>query len=174
MTVLEPAIESGLIVDAVLSQSEGQAQDFWNLREANEALAVQFSSILGFDVSLPRVNMQDFVDSCEARIARVYPTAGMLCFGHLGDGNLHLAVTDSDPEQFDPAGVKSLVLGIVGTLGGSISAEHGVGTDKLAYLGLTRSPTEISTMRLIKQALDPNGILNPGKLIPPIDDVKVT
>lgn len=159
---LEPAMECGLIQDAVLAQSEAQAQDFWNIREANEALPTRFPYLLGFDVSLPAREMQGFVQRSEAEIVAAIPTARALCFGHLGDGNLHLAITGATPEE---AGrLKGLVLGIVGQLGGSISAEHGVGTDKLAYLSLTRSKAEIDTMRRIKRALDPNGILNPGKL----------
>jgi D-lactate dehydrogenase (cytochrome) len=164
LAALEPAIESGLIQDAVLAQSEAQAQQFWDLREANEALPTRFGFLLGFDVSLPAVAMQDFVQRCEAGIAATIPPAQSLCFGHLGDGNLHLAITGAKPE--DAGRIKDFVLGIVGQLSGSISAEHGVGTDKLAYLGLTRSAAEIDVMRRIKRALDPNGILNPGKLLP--------
>lgn len=167
LNALEPSVEAGLISDAVLSQSEGQAQDFWTLREANEALVTTYEDILGFDVSLPGDRMQAFVENCETEIASAFPEAGVLCFGHLGDGNLHLAITGTHAGQFDHTAVKTLVLETVGRLGGSISAEHGVGTDKLAYLGLARSPAEIETMRRIKRALDPNGILNPGKLIPP-------
>lgn len=162
LEALEPAMECGLIKDAVLAQSEAQAQEFWDIRETNEALPVHFPWLLGFDVSLPAREMQGFVQRCEAEIAAAIPTARALCFGHLGDGNLHLAITGATPE--DSGRLKALVLGIVGQLGGSISAEHGVGTDKLAYLGLTRSEAEIDTMRRIKRALDPNGILNPGKL----------
>jgi FAD/FMN-containing dehydrogenase len=163
LTALEPAMENGLIKDAVLAQSESQAQDFWNLREANEALPARFPRVLGFDVSLPASAMQAFVQRCETDIAAACSDAQTFCFGHLGDGNLHLAVTGTTPEE---AGrIKWLVLDGVGRLGGSISAEHGVGTDKLAYLGLTRSDAEIATMRRIKHALDPNGILNPGKLL---------
>lgn len=163
LDALEPAMESGLIEDAVLAQSEAQARQFWDLREANEALPTRFSYLLGFDVSLPAVAMQDFVKRCEACISAAIPAAQALCFGHLGDGNLHLAITGARPEEARQ--LKDLVLGIVGQLGGSISAEHGVGTDKLAYLGLTRSDAEIAVMRRIKRALDPNGILNPGKLL---------
>lgn len=164
LAALEPAMDSGLIKDAVLAQSDAQAQQFWDLREANEALPTRFSFLLGFDVSLPAVAMQDFVQRCQASIATIIPTAQSLFFGHLGDGNLHLAITGTKPKEADQ--LKDIVLGIVGQLGGSISAEHGVGTDKLAYLGLTRSDAEIDTMRRIKRALDPNCILNPGKLFP--------
>lgn len=163
LAALEPAMESGLIDDAVLAQSEAQARQFWDLREANEALPNRFGFLLGFDVSLPAATMQDFVQRCEAGIAAAVQSAQSLCFGHLGDGNLHLAITGATPG--DAGRIKDLVLGIVGQLGGSISAEHGVGTDKLAYLGLTRSDAEIEAMRRIKRALDPNGILNPGKLL---------
>ena len=161
IAALQPAMESGLILDATLAQSEAQAQVLWALRDANEALGTHFSGLIGFDVSLPRSEMQTFVDQCEAHLA-----TGTLCFGHLGDGNLHLVVTDA------PAGsagdIKDTVLAITGALGGSISAEHGVGTDKRDHLHLTRSPVEIAVMHQIKAALDPKGILNPGKLLPPV------
>jgi len=166
LTALHPALEEGLIEEAVLSQSETQAQAFWNIREANEALATRFPVLLGFDVSLPQSAMAEFVATCGEDLAKRQPEAPLLCFGHLGDGNLHLAVPDCGGPGFDRDAIKRFVLETAGRLGGSISAEHGIGTDKRAYLGLTRSAAEIDLMRRIKRALDPKGILNPGKLLP--------
>lgn len=166
LTALEPAMEDGLIEDAVLSQSEAQAEAFWDIREANEALPVRYPGLLGFDVSLPQAQMQGFVKACESALGTHLPGAPLFVFGHLGDGNLHLGVAGTGQAGFDSGRIKSFVLETAGRLGGSISAEHGIGTDKRAYIGLSRSPAELDTMRRIKAALDPNGILNPGKLLP--------
>lgn len=168
LSALEPAMENELIQDAVLSQSEAQAQTLWDIREANEALNTQYHDIIGFDVSLPRAQMQGFHDECLSAISLRASGAQMMCFGHLGDGNLHLAVIFDESTSRDSAEVKSLVLTAAGARGGSISAEHGIGTDKLAWLHLSRSPAEIGMMRRIKAAIDPNNILNPGKLLPPV------
>ena len=166
LAALEPAMEDGNIKDAVLSQTEAQAQDFWNIREANEALPTKYPGMLGFDVSLPRTRMQDFIEACSRALGDRPSSEPLLIFGHLGDGNLHIGVPDPERVGRGRYWVKSVVLETVGHLGGSISAEHGIGTDKRAYLGLTRSAEEIETMRRIKRALDPKGILNPGKLLP--------
>lgn len=168
---LEPCMDAGLIEDAVLSQSEAQAQALWDIREANEALNTKYSNIIGFDISLSREQMQGFHDECVAGLSRLAPCSRMMCFGHLGDGNLHLVVILDETPEMEPTEVKSLVLTATGARGGAISAEHGIGTDKLAWLYLSRTPAEISIMRRIKAALDPNNILNPGKLLPPVSSV---
>lgn len=162
LEALEPTMKNGLIEDAVLSQSETQAQAFWDIREANEALSTRFEQLIGFDISLPRQRMQDFVETCREQM----PSAPWLCFGHLADGNLHLAFPLADGSAREATQIKKTVLESAGGLGGSISAEHGIGTDKLPYLSLSRSEAEIATMLRIKQALDPHGVLNPGKLLP--------
>ncbi|WP_180957700.1 FAD-binding oxidoreductase [Neptunicoccus cionae] len=168
LTALVPWMENGVIEDAVLSQSEAQAQALWDIREANEALSTKYRNIIGFDVSLPRAQMQAFHDECIDALARLAPGSQMMCFGHLGDGNLHLAVILDGAPDADATTLKSRILTAAGARSGAISAEHGIGTDKLAWLHLSRSPEEIGMMRRIKTALDPKNILNPGKLLPPV------
>ena len=159
-------LQNGLLEDAVISRSEKQAETFWKIREANESLPSRFSSIIGFDISLPAKNIREFMDANYQMLQRKYPNANLLCFGHIGDCNLHLAVASNEGEEFDHSWIKGTVLGLTGEFGGAISAEHGIGADKLEFLNLTRSQSEIDLMLKIKRALDPQGILNPDKLFP--------
>jgi FAD/FMN-containing dehydrogenase len=135
----------------------------WRYREAHtEAI-----NLLGLphklDVTLPASALAAFVDAVRARVLAVQPSAQVWLFGHAADGNLHVNVTGVDraDERIDAA-----VLGLVAEQGGSISAEHGIGTAKKRWLHLNRSAAEIAAMRAIKQALDPAGILNPNVLLP--------
>jgi len=166
LALLETLMEQGLVLDAAIAQSEGQCQTFWALRDANSELQQYYGKLVGFDVSLMPNAMVGFLEACRDRLRAIEPSIELLCFGHLGDGNLHLvAVLDKAP-RIDSHDVKDCVLGTVRDWHGSISAEHGIGIDKLAHLPLSRSPQELALMRRIKDALDPRWILNPGKLLP--------
>ncbi|MDP9073782.1 MAG: FAD-binding oxidoreductase, partial [Actinomycetota bacterium] len=116
------------------------------------------------DVSLPLARLAGFVPAVHQVVARAAPGAQVVLWGHAGDGNLHVNVVGPDPE--DDA-VDDAVLRLAASMGGSISAEHGIGRAKLAWLGLTRSEADIAVMRSIKRALDPAGLFNPGVLLPP-------
>lgn len=165
-TLLEQAFEESLISDAVLASSESQRQAIWAIREDIEVLVRDLAPMFSFDVSLPIPAMEAYVADLETQLAAAFPEVGrMVTFGHLGDGNLHIMVTVRDASRESRRRVEQLVYAPLAEIGGSISAEHGIGLEKRDYLHVSRSEAEIATMRLLKQALDPRGLLNPGKVL---------
>jgi len=118
-----------------------------------------------FDVSAPLTAMDAYVRGVRQAITRAWPDARFFAFGHLADGNLHFAISAGQPGGEDKARVENLVYGPLAAIGGSVSAEHGIGLEKKRYLGICRSEAEIELMRSLKRALDPKGILNPGRVI---------
>jgi FAD/FMN-containing dehydrogenase len=116
------------------------------------------------DVTLPFDQLVDFERAVRARLNEVAPRARVVCFGHLGDGNLHINILGPPPDDFE---VDAAALALVAAMGGSISAEHGIGIAKRAALERSGNPADIAAMRAIKLALDPLGILNPGVLVAP-------
>ncbi len=156
---LERAIEDGLVTDAVLSQSEREFRTLWALRDDCNTYLFQLGPMLSLDVSLPLPRMGEFLAEARRAQAAADASARDYVFGHLGDGNLHYCALTGKPDA-----VSAAVFGCVARCGGSISAEHGIGVDKKGYLGLSRSESEIAAMRRLKAALDPNGILNPGRI----------
>jgi FAD/FMN-containing dehydrogenase len=156
-------LESGDATDVVLAQSSRQRTEIWRIREATEPEMGLFKVMVDFDVSLPIAAMEAFAEETEALLAREVPEAlGLHIIGHLGDGNLHVTTGLATPER--KPDVQRLVYGLIRRHRGSISAEHGIGLSKKMFLDHSRTPQEIATMRLLKAALDPNGILNPGKI----------
>lgn len=158
--LLEQAHESGDIVDAVVPKSESERDALWAIREQFEAAQPAYL----YDVSLPMKAMSSYVDKLEAGLNAWRPDAECNVFGHIADGNLHIFVKPFDDgahhEDSD-----DIVYGCLEGLGGSISAEHGIGIEKKQWLGETRSAAEIQMMRSLKNLLDPRNILNPGKVI---------
>jgi FAD/FMN-containing dehydrogenase len=162
---MESALEQGLIVDAAIAQSESDCADFWALRDDVEQVLGRGAPIL-FDVSLPIAQMEAYTEQLRAALADTLGAEHQLyIFGHLGDGNLHITVTVPPAEyaRLRPQ-VESLVYTPLAAIGGSVSAEHGIGLEKKPWLALCRSTADLNLMRTLKQALDPLGILNPGKL----------
>lgn len=155
-------MEVGLVLDAALAASEAQAERFWRLREANAELYRHFPHLLGFDLSIDPGRMEDLIAGVAASLAAPQEA---LWFGHMGDANLHLAVTGVDAAAAKD--VKRCVYDAVRDLEGSVSAEHGIGAEKLDWLGHTRTAAEIALMRSLRTLLDPNGIMNPGRTVPP-------
>jgi len=149
--------------DVVVALDAADRARFWSYRER----AAEATSVLGvphrFDVSVPMGGWDAFVTDMTARLDGLADVTEVLVFGHLADGNLHVEVLGPDPDD-ERADV--VVLTTVADHHGSISAEHGVGRAKAAYLHLTRSPAEIAAMRAVKAALDPHGLFNPGALLP--------
>jgi len=135
----------------------------WRWREAHPEAAAALGVVLKFDVTLPAAAIAEFCAVAAERLAAGWPGATTLFYGHVGDGNIHVNVVGPDP---DDNAVDDVVLDLVVGLGGAISAEHGIGVAKKAWLGCDRSAAEVAAMRAIKHALDPDGILNPGVLLP--------
>lgn len=161
--LMESALEKELLLDATIAQSKAQAMSLWKIREAPTEFYAYMKPPINFDVSIPLSRIDDFVQSCNQAIAQRWPGHLTVCFGHVGDGNLHIS-TDGQTVDGDEKGVEEIVYRIVSDYAGSSSAEHGIGLHKKPYLGTTRSIQEIQAMKSIKQALDPLNIMNPGKI----------
>ncbi|MFC5521132.1 FAD-binding oxidoreductase [Polaromonas jejuensis] len=167
-TALGEAMDQGIVLDAVVAQSQAQALSLWRIREATAEFPTHLVPI-NFDVSLPIDQIGDFAEQCVSALTARWPDQRTLRFGHLGDGNLHLT-TDArslgaslTPEQAAHE-VEEMVYALLAQRGGSISAEHGIGLHKKPYLQASRTPAELAAMRAIKLALDPLNLLNPGKI----------
>ena len=169
-SMLEAALEETNILDAAVAQSETQSRAFWSLREfISEAQAHEGPNIK-HDVSIPISRISEFIATTDAELERAYGGLRMVTFGHLGDGNLHYNV--SAPEEVAPdvfvthtAAINRIVHDNVARFGGSISAEHGLGQLKRDEIQRYKSPLELELMRKLKRALDPHGIMNPGKVL---------
>ena len=169
---LATAADLGLVTDAAIAASGSQAQALWALREnISEAQRIEGVSIK-HDVSVPVSRIPEFLECAGAALRQRWPDVRIVAFGHIGDGNLHYNL--SKPEAGDNASfiastpeVNRVVHDLVHTLGGSISAEHGLGQLKREEIARYKSPLELELMRSIKQALDPRALMNPGKVLPP-------
>lgn len=161
--------EAGLVSDGVIAQSEAQADALWAVRENIPEANRRIGSVSSHDISVPLSRIPDFIDTATAAL-NAMGDYRINCFGHVGDGNLHYNVfpqpgrTRADHETERP-GIKRLVHDIVDGMGGSISAEHGIGRLKVDDLERYGDPVKLAAMRAIKDALDPNGILNPGAVL---------
>jgi FAD/FMN-containing dehydrogenase len=160
-SVLAEALEDGLAGDAVLSSSGRDFEALWALRDGISDYVYAQKQSYGFDIGMPIGEMETFLGNASKRVAAVDPQARIFVFGHLGDGNLHYIVESS--EGSDLAGA---VLSSVADVGGTISAEHGIGVDKKDWLHLCRSDADLAVMMRLKRAMDPAGILNPDRVIP--------
>ncbi len=162
--LLADCLDDGVIVDAVLASSGAQRQELWAMRDDVEQLQ-RLGEGCTFDVSMRVSHMQAYVDEVNARMGRRFEDYHLITFGHMGDGNLHFyAAVGSYSPQIRHR-IEAAVYEPLAAIGGSVSAEHGVGLEKKPWLGICRSPNEIALMRQLKHALDPKGILNPGKII---------
>ncbi|WP_144108100.1 FAD-binding oxidoreductase [Paraburkholderia sp. BCC1886] len=162
-TALTDALEAGAIRDAVIAQSVADVRALWAIRECTAEFPVRLDPI-NFDVSLPIGGIGAFVDQCRAELDRRWPGNESYFFGHIGDSNLHITMDANSVPGVDHHAVYAFVYGMLGPLHGSVSAEHGIGLLKREFLPISRSPAELAAMVAIKHALDPHGILNPGKL----------
>lgn len=164
MRIVEDGWESSVIADAVIAQSLKQTESFWAMRDDIDALVAALKPVFMYDVSLPQVDMAHYVSELEEDMTRRWPGAAMVVFGHIGDGNLHIFATTGDAA--DHHAVDAMVYRGLERIGGSISAEHGIGIEKRDHLKVSRSPEEIALMVGLKRALDPRCTLNPGKVLP--------
>ena len=169
--LLEAALAKGCISDAVVAESLAQARQLWHVRESIPLAQAEEGLNIKHDISVPVSRIPEFVRSTDALLKQALPGVRLVNFGHLGDGNLHYNV--QAPAGVDAAVfmreredvVNTLVFDAVQRFGGSISAEHGVGTLKVSKLEQHKSPVALSLMRSIKTALDPHNLMNPGKLL---------
>ena len=163
-SALAGALESELITDAAIARSGHERQAFWAIRDGVGEIMPALAPYVPLDVSMDIAAMPRFLEAFDRALAADLPNSLNLVFGHLGDNNLHLFVTTGNEAENDK--VVELAYRLVGACGGSISAEHGVGSLKRDFLHHSRTPQEIDLMGRLKQALDPRGILNPGRVIP--------
>ena len=169
--LLEAALEGGLIVDAAVAESQAQSKALWHLRESIPLAQSQQGLNIKHDIALPVSAMAAFVEATDAALAAAFPGVRMIDFGHLGDGNLHYnvqapdGVAAADFLAAHEAAINQLVYDAVGRVGGSISAEHGIGRFKREDLAARKSPVALDLMRAIKKALDPQGLMNPGCML---------
>ena len=169
--LLGAALEQGGIGDAVIASSEAQAQSFWKLRDSISEAERTEGQTLAHDISVAVDRMPAFLLDAAARVERAFPGVVASGFGHLGDGNIHFHVRAAGHERsdwYETEGKKitCFVDDLVTEAGGSISAEHGIGQLKRAEFGRLGPAARIHALRAIKHALDPLGIMNPGKLVP--------
>jgi FAD/FMN-containing dehydrogenase len=174
--LLESAFEQGLVEDATIAANEAQAEQFWLLRDEIAPAERALGPAMQHDISVPVARMAEFVTEAVPALEQRFPGVTAVAFGHLGDGNVHFhalapkgAVRGEWEEQVGKS-ISTFVHDLVTRWGGSISAEHGIGQmkrDELARLG---DPVQLTLMRTIKHALDPQGLLNPGKLVSPEGD----
>ncbi len=144
--------------------SYGDVAAFWATRDACSEFGSRLGAHVAFDIGLPVARMDEFVQACRASLSDRVPNAFSVYYGHIGDGNLHLVALSRGADRQPMSEISAAVYETVRAFGGTISAEHGIGTLKKPYLGNTRSPQEIALMRKLKAALDPQGILNLGKV----------
>ncbi|MBS4047104.1 MAG: FAD-binding oxidoreductase [Alphaproteobacteria bacterium] len=170
--VLAEGFEKGLVLDAAIAQSDSQRAAFWKLRELLSSSQKPEGGSIKCDISVPVSKMADFIEQATKAVENYLPAARVVCFGHIGDGNVHFNV--SQPIGWERLeflkhwdAVHQIVHDITYGMQGSISAEHGVGRMKIDEIVHYKSPVEIEMMRKIKRAFDPDNILNPGKVVWP-------
>lgn len=164
--LLEEALEAGWVQDTVVAQSLKERQAFWRLRDAVSEFPLMWSPYCGYDVSLSIGSIDRFVAELQLALRVRFPHCEHVHFGHIGDSNLHVGVhLDKQWGTFPEADIDDCVYGLLRTYGGSVSAEHGIGQHKKAYLGHSRTPQELALMRTLKHAVDPKNLLNRGKVL---------
>ncbi len=157
-------LEKEVVADAAVATSEADVLAFWAIRDAPGEYPKFIPNHVGYDVSFSISDVGDAAARCEMRLRERWPTALVMIYGHLGDGNLHIVVDVPGAGKTLHGKIDDVIYGVTREYHGSVSAEHGIGTKKKAYLGVTRNDADIAAMRAVKAALDPDGILNPGKI----------
>ena len=170
LAYLDAASNSGLISDAVIADSSAQEQNLWDLRDELPPMRVFDAYLLKYDLAVPPDRIAEFHGAIRELIEATVPGALPYAFGHVGDGNLHLTVWPATSEpgllEAKEAELFGLIDDLVWSFGGTISAEHGIGQELRARIVGQKQPVEFEMMRAIKVLFDPQGILNPGKLLP--------
>jgi len=168
--ILEFGFEKGFVLDAVVATSESQRRQMWDMREGALDVITTAGTRIGFDISLPLDKIQNFVEEMKLNTESIISGLQMCHMGHLGDGNLHYSIfppeNNVDSLLKNAAQIKSVVYDSIEKYGGSFSAEHGIGSNKLSAMAKYKDPVALEIMKAIKNTLDPKNIMNPGKLIP--------
>jgi FAD/FMN-containing dehydrogenase len=170
--ILEGALETGLIADATIAASESQAEAFWLIRDSIAPAEREFGPAVQHDISVAVERMPDFVEQAIGAVEARFAGTKAIAFGHLGDGNVHFHVLGPEGARqgewqlHEGKEISAFVYELVTSWKGSISAEHGIGQAKLKEFGRLGDPVALGMLRAVKQALDPRGLLNPGKLVP--------
>ena len=162
--VLIQAVDKGLAADCIVAMSAHERAAIWATRDDVDQFH-QYRPWFGFDVSMPIRHMESYVMEVRVQLDAAWPKNVTFIFGHMGDGNLHLNIHVGRGDEESRRRVEEVVYGGLKERNGSVSAEHGIGLEKRAYLGLCRTEPEIELMRTLKHAIDPKGILNPGKIL---------
>lgn len=164
--ILAGLFESGAVLDATVAQNEAQRKAMWERREAAAEVALTHKPLINHDIAVPLDKVATFIEAMEQRLPLIDAGAKPMIVSHLGDGNVHYAVwgKSQDPEVHDA--ITEAVEDETLKLGGSFSAEHGIGVSKLPSMARRKDPVSIAAMKAIKAALDPNNIMNPGKVLP--------
>jgi FAD/FMN-containing dehydrogenase len=169
--LLAHALDQGVITDAVVAESTAQSRALWHVRESIPLAQAEEGLNIKHDIALPVSRIPSFVAATDGQLQTAFPGARLVNFGHLGDGNLHYNVqappgdSAADFLRRHEAAINTLVYDAVQAHGGSISAEHGIGALKVGELEERKAPVALALMRSIKQALDPRGVLNPGRVV---------
>ncbi len=161
--VLNEALDDGLITDAAIPKSESETRAIWNIREEFDAI-LEAEPVYLYDVSLPIRQMVRYVEDVRNNVRARWPDGQCYTLGHVADGNLHFFVVPNESGDLHQVS-DECVYGPLADIGGSVSAEHGIGKDKLRWLSHSRTPAEIELMRSLKRGLDPKNILNPGRVV---------
>jgi FAD/FMN-containing dehydrogenase len=171
-TLLGEGLEAGLVLDATIAASGAQSAQMWKLREAMAEAQNYEGASIKHDVSVPVSKMPDFIGRATTQLEAAYPGIRVVCFGHIGDGNVHF--NPAQPVGADKAtfaaetpAINRIVHDLIAEYAGSISAEHGLGRLRMAEAAHYKSAVELDLMRTVKAALDPRNIMNPGKVVPP-------
>lgn len=166
-SVLEGALEAGIIVDAAIAENLDQRRAMWAIRDDIDHLVKALDPMIAFDISMPISNMPAYVDTVRDAVRKRWPErAKCTTFGHIGDGNLHFCMSIGSKDAGEVRELMDIVYRELEPIGGSISAEHGIGMEKRPFLHYSRNPAELELMRSLKRSLDPQGLLNPGKVLP--------
>ena len=162
-SLLEEALQNKIIHDAVIPQSEGERSKLWAIRDDVEQ-HYQEGPVKMFDVSMPILSMENYIEEVNKKFAENWDTYKCIVFGHVGDGNLHIIGGVGSNDRVNIKRMEGCIYDPLESINGAVSAEHGIGLEKKDYLGISRSINEINLMKTLKKALDPNNILNPGKV----------
>ena len=168
--LLAPAMEAGEVEDAVIARNTRERDAIWRVREDSWSIDRVHPGGLWFDISLPLANLDAYLDAVRARVAGIDARLRVFAMGHLGDGNLHLTISSGEAAARHYEAVSEAVYADLARAGGSFSAEHGIGLEKRAALVRHAAAGKQALMHAIKTAFDPNGIMNPGKVLQPLRD----